>query len=100
MNYLINNMEKIRLFVSTKWPLIEDHIISAVITFFTGFCLALLPQLQNLDTSKLEAATILGLFLACFRAGFKMLIEQFILPLIKKILKKLADRKNKIDLQI
>ena len=93
-------MEKIRLFVSTKWPLIEDHIISAVITFFTGFCLALLPQLQNLDTSKLEAATIWGLILACFRAGFKMLIEQFILPLVKKILKKLADRKNKIDLQI
>lgn len=90
-------MEKIRLFVSTKWPWIEDHVISAVITFFTGFCLALLPQLQDLDTSKIEAATIWGLILACIRAGFKMLMEQFILPQLKKLIQYLKDRKRRIS---
>lgn len=89
-------MEKIRLFVSTRWPWIEDHVISALITFATGFFIVLYSQLQNLDLDKVEGATILGLLLACIRAGFKMLFQQFVLPQMKKLVEYLKNRKKTI----
>lgn len=87
-------MEKIRLFVSAKWPWIEEHVVSAVITFFTGFLIVLVAQLQSLDMAKVEGATLWGLFLACCRAGIKMLTQQFILPQLKKLIEYLKSKKT------
>lgn len=89
-------MQKIKLFLSAKWPWIKDHMISGLITFATGFCFVLYSQLQDLDMNKIEWASLWGLLLACIRAGFKMLVQEFIIPQTKKLFEYLKNRKKMI----
>ena len=89
-------MQKIKLFFSAKWPWIQEHLVSGLITFATGFCLVLYSQLQNLNVDKIEWASLWGLLLACVRAGFKMLIQQFIIPQVRKLAEYLKNKKRTI----
>lgn len=56
----------------------KHWLMSSVQTFLTGFVLAILPFLSNVDLAHLEKATLIGIITAGVRAGFKALGELLI----------------------
>lgn len=70
--------------IKENLPLIKHYGISSLITFLTGFVLALAAQIHTLDVQSFENGAALALLITALRAGFKMLIEA--------IVKKLAQR--------
>lgn len=87
-------MGKLKSFLIAKWPVIEHYLISSVGTFLTGFCVALIPQIQSLDVNKLDLSILFGILLVAVRAGFKTFLELFMVPFIKKVNKYFVDRKE------
>ena len=59
---------------------LKRHIISGIITFSTGFLLATVPILTTLTLEDLNKGALIGLLLAGFRAGLKVLYEQTLAP--------------------
>lgn len=59
-------------------PLWLRHGISAVLTFLTGFAIALLPELEELTVESLQAGAWVGALFAAVRAGVKAVVEMFI----------------------
>lgn len=59
-------------------PVWLRHAISAVLTFFTGFAIALIPELETLDLESLKTGAWVGVLFAAVRAGLKTLLEAFI----------------------
>ena len=56
----------------------KRHIISALVTFVTGFAIVILPQLDNLDVDNLSNAVLWGLVFTGLRGGIKALLELLI----------------------
>lgn len=57
---------------------IRRHIISALLTFFTGAALVLLSEIDSLTIESLKNGAFLGVLFAAIRAGVKALLELFI----------------------
>lgn len=55
----------------------QRYIRSSLITFVTGFALAIYPLLDDLTLNGLTRSVLLGLLFAGVRAGIKALIEYF-----------------------
>lgn len=59
----------------TDW---RRHLFSACITFIAGAFIAILPELDELSLASLENGALVGLAFAGIRAGFKTIIEAFL----------------------
>lgn len=53
----------------------KKYIFSSIVTFITGFSIAILPMLDSLTLESFENGAITGLIFAGIRAGFKALLE-------------------------
>ena len=56
----------------------KRHIISALVTFATGFAIVILPELDNLSVGNLSNAVLWGLVFTGLRGGIKALLELLI----------------------
>jgi len=67
-------------------PELKAHIISAVLTFLTGFLLVFGQGLLDnpITVESLQGGSILGLILVSLRAGLKLAVEPFIKQLLLK----------------
>lgn len=54
------------------------YVVSSIVTFLSGFCVAIVPVLETLDMSDLKTSAIVGLILVGIRGGVKLLMEAFI----------------------
>ena len=54
---------------------VKEHLISAAYTFVTGFLIVVLPALSEIDLETLDKGVIIGITLAGFRMGIKMLAQ-------------------------
>jgi len=57
---------------------IKRHLISAGVTFLTGFALAILPVIDEITLGAIKDGTIVGFLFAAVRGGIKLLLENFI----------------------
>lgn len=53
----------------------KKYIFSSIVTFVTGFAIAILPLLDNLTLESLKDGAVVGVIFAGVRAGIKALIE-------------------------
>lgn len=53
----------------------KKYIFSSIVTFITGFAIAILPLLDSLTVDSFKNGAILGVIFAGLRAGIKALIE-------------------------
>lgn len=56
----------------------ERHVLSAVVTFATGFSLALLADIDSFTLEAVQNGAYLGLLFAAVRAGVKAVLEAFV----------------------
>jgi len=56
----------------------KKYIISSLLTFATGFALAILPVIDSITLESIESGAIVGVLFAALRAGLKALLEMFI----------------------
>ena len=56
----------------------KRHLISAGITFLTGFAVVLLANIDTLTIENLEQGAWLGVGFAAVRAGVKAVLEYFL----------------------
>ncbi len=56
----------------------KEYLRSSLITFLTGFAIAILPVLETIDLQNLEAGALAGILLTATRMGIKAVIEYFI----------------------
>lgn len=68
-------MEILKNALKSNWA---RYLWSSVITFFAGFSMAVLPQLDSLTIENFDKATIVGLVFVGVRAGVKLVIELFL----------------------
>lgn len=59
-------------------PELKKHLVSAGITFFAGFALMVVPELDNISMQSFENGALGGILFAGVRTGLKMLLESFI----------------------
>jgi hypothetical protein len=57
---------------------LKRWIISTFVTFFAGFAIVFLGQIDNLTLDSLRDGTLVGLTFAGIRAGVKLLLELFV----------------------
>lgn len=57
---------------------IQEHLKSALITFFVAFAIVIVPQIDNLSTESFSDGTLVGLLFVAIRGGVKALLELFI----------------------
>ena len=55
---------------------IKRYAVSSLVTFFTGFVLAVAPSLSDLSVDVAKEGVLLGILLVGVRAGVKMVIEE------------------------
>lgn len=53
----------------------KRYLVSSLITFLTGFALAVLPVMDSLTLDNVQGGALLGVLFMGARAGFKALIE-------------------------
>lgn len=53
-------------------------LISALVTFATGFAIAILPQIDSLSLESPQDGALLGIVLVGVRAGIKAILELFV----------------------
>ena len=53
----------------------KRHAISAAVTFFTGFALYILQELDKITLETVESGAWIGILFAAVRAGVKAIIE-------------------------
>lgn len=58
----------------------KRYIVSSVVTFVTGFALAIYPMLSDISLDNVSKATVVAFLFAGVRAGVKALIEFFFIP--------------------
>lgn len=56
----------------------KKYLVSSLITFFTGFALVLVAQVDSLTLSSLGSGALAGLIFAGTRAGVKAVAEYFL----------------------
>lgn len=56
----------------------NEHIKSALITFFVGFAIVLVPQIDTLTVESFNDGMAVGILFAAVRGGVKALLETFI----------------------
>jgi hypothetical protein len=56
----------------------KKWLISAAITFVTGFAMVLLNDIDSITLDTLSDGTIVGIIFSAFRAGIKAVLELFI----------------------
>jgi hypothetical protein len=56
----------------------KRYLISSIVTFVSGFCIAILPFIETLQFADLGNGAILGLLFVGIRAGIKALLEWFL----------------------
>lgn len=61
----------------------NEHIKSALITFFVGFALVVLPDIDTITLTSLADGTVAGLLFAAVRGGVKALLELFLMTFSK-----------------
>ncbi len=54
----------------------KRHIISALVTFSTGFLLAILPVIEHITLNNLSTALVFAVVMAGLRGGIKYLVEK------------------------
>lgn len=57
---------------------VKRYLISSLVTFISGFCIAILPVIENLNFEDLGEGVIWGIIFVGARAGVKALIEWFL----------------------
>ena len=57
---------------------LKEHLLSAVITFITGFASVLILSIDTITIDSLKNGSIAGLGFVCFRAGVKELLNWII----------------------
>lgn len=70
-------LDKNMLYFNGMNTTIKKYITSSVVTFISGFALAIYPSISSLQVSDIKNGTLLGLIFAGTRAGVKALIEYF-----------------------
>jgi len=62
--------------------LLKDHwkryVISSVLSFLSGFAIAVIPDIGNLGIESLRDGSLVGLLFLGVRAGVKGLLEVFL----------------------
>ena len=56
----------------------KRHLYSALVTFLTGFALALIPDIDKITLSSFGDGVFVGILFAGARAGFKVLLEALV----------------------
>ena len=54
-------------------------LLSSVVTFLAGFAAVFVPQLNDIHVETFQSGAIVGLLMTAVRAGFKALLEGFVL---------------------
>lgn len=57
---------------------VKRYLVSSLVTFVSGFCIAILPVIEKLNFEDLGEGAILGLIFVGARAGIKALMEWFL----------------------
>lgn len=75
-------MEKLKALLSKVVTFVKEHwyryVMSTVVTFCSGFSLAVLPHINNMTLGDLKSGGLVGLVLAGTRAGVKLVLETFL----------------------
>lgn len=66
----------------------KEYFISSLITFGTGFIMALIPVIDSLTVDSFQNGAMFGILLAALRAGIKALAEMWLMPKAKVSKKK------------
>jgi len=61
--------------VKKNW---KRYGISIAVTFFAGFALAIVPNIDSLTLDSLKDGTLVGLIFAGARTGIKFVLEAFL----------------------
>ena len=61
--------------VNDNW---KRYAISIAVTFFAGFALAIVPNIDALTLASFKDGTLVGLIFAGFRTGIKFVLEAFL----------------------
>jgi len=56
----------------------KKYLTSSLLTFVTGFAIALAPVMDSITLESIENGAIVGVLFAALRAGLKALLEMFI----------------------
>jgi len=56
----------------------KRYLISSVVTFLAGFCIAVIPMLDSFSIHDLTTSTVVGILAVGMRAGIKVLMETFL----------------------
>lgn len=62
----------------------NEHIKSFLITFFVGFSLVLVTEIDTITIESLSDGVLAGLIFAGVRGGIKMILELFLSQVGKK----------------
>lgn len=65
-------------------PNTKRWLISTGLTFLTGFAIAVLPQIDTISLDSLKDGAIVGVVFAGVRAGFKAVLEWFLVAYPQK----------------
>ena len=57
---------------------LKRHIISAILTFVSGFALAILPVIDQITLESMQNGAVFGVIFVGIRAGVKALLEIFV----------------------
>jgi hypothetical protein len=56
----------------------KEYFISAALTFFTGFAIVVVGQIDSLSLASIADGSLVGLFFAATRTGIKGVLELFL----------------------
>ena len=63
---------------------IKRWIISSIVTFLAGFALVMYNQIDSITLDSFRDGTFIGLLFMAFRAGFKGILEVFLMTVKNK----------------
>ena len=56
-------------------PTVKRYLFSSLVTFFAGFAVAVLPEINKLSLAELQSGALWGVGFVGIRAGVKALLE-------------------------
>jgi hypothetical protein len=57
---------------------VSRYAVSTALTFFAGFAIAVIPQLESVSLDSLSDGVIFGVVFSGVRLGIKMVLESFL----------------------